>query len=117
MVSPMYGAAASPRQLLRALHRQRCFRAYVASPSRTTVKELFRKGKPAWAGTAVSVEGVVVTWKGTVKDSVDASAEEAKVWVAEAPGRGVPFNARFTVSVAGMDAPVIVETVLWNDAW
>ena len=54
---------------------------------------------------------------GIVKDRVAGAVDEGKVWVGEASGREGPFNARFSVSVAGMDAPVIVETVLWNDAW
>ena len=85
------------------------------SPSRTTVKELLAKGNPACTGTAVKVEGVVSTWKGTVKDRVEASADEAKV--AEAPGSVAPLSARFTVRVAGMEAPVSVDTVLWKEAW
>ena len=86
------------------------------SPSRTTVKELLAKGNPACTGTAVKVDGVVSTWKGTVKDRVEASAEVVKVWVAEAPGRVAPFRARFTVRVAGMDSPDWVDTVLWKEA-
>ncbi len=66
---------------------------------------------------ACNVAGVVVTWKGTVKEMVEASAEEANVWVAEAPGRVAPFKARLMVSVAGMDAPAWVETELWKEAW
>ena len=87
------------------------------SPSRTTVRELLAKGNPACTGTAAKVEGVVSTWKGTVKDRVEASADEAKVWVAEAPGSVAPLSARFTVRVAGMEAPVSVDTVLWKEAW
>ena len=86
------------------------------SPSRTTVRELLAKGNPACTGTAAKVEGVVSTWKGTVKDRVGASADEAKVWVAEAPGSVSPLSARFTVRVAGMEAPVSVDTVLWKEA-
>ena len=86
------------------------------SPSRTTVREDSSKGNPVSTGTAVRVEGVVVTWKGTVKDRVEASAEVVKVWVAEAPGRVAPFRARFTVRVAGMDSPDWVDTVLWKEA-
>ena len=87
------------------------------SPRRTTVKEDSPKGKPVSTGTAVKVEGVVLTWKGTVKDRVEASAEVVKVWVAAAPGSVAPLRARFTVKKAGMDSPAWVETVLWKEAW
>lgn len=87
------------------------------SPRRTTVSEELEKGKPDWTGTARKVEGVVVTWNGTVKEMVEASAEEAKVCVAEAPGKVLPSNARLIVRVAGIDAPGSVETELWKEAW
>ena len=60
--------------------------------------------------------GVEVTWKGTEKDRVETSAEEAKVWVAEAPGMVVPSRARLMVRIAGMEEPASVVTVLWKDA-
>ena len=77
-------------------------------------------GSAAAAGQityTVKVEGVVLTWKGTVKDRVEASAEVVKVWVAAAPGSVAPLRARFTVKEAGMDSPAWVETVLWKEAW